>query len=267
MRVAEVMSPAWIGATTDTPLAEVAVRMYRLGIRHLPVVRTDGTLVGTISDAAVFALGRVEADQFLPFRPVPRLDAGTLADVAPVVAGPDDALSSVMVRLARTRLDHVVVVDERMHPVGLVTEHALLEVAVGALPADLTVDLLLERELVTLPATSSAAAALQRMTERRFRHLPVVGPDGGLAGVVSFRDLIAADVYHRDVPLSAVHSRDVFSVPRGATLERCARRMLEFGVGCLPVVDRGRPVGIVTRRDLVTAAVAWLGCDGHLTGV
>ena len=42
------------------------------------------------------------------------------------------------------------------------------------------------------------------------------------------------------------------------TLVICAARMLEYRVGCLPVLDGRGAVGIVTRRDLMEAAAAAL---------
>ena len=40
------------------------------------------------------------------------------------------------------------------------------------------------------------------------------------------------------------------------TIKRAARRMDEAAVGALVVIDKGRPVGIVTDRDLVVRAMA-----------
>jgi len=44
--------------------------------------------------------------------------------------------------------------------------------------------------------------------------------------------------------------RTVRSVRPGETARAAAQRMREEGVGCLVVTDQGRPVGVVTDRDL-----------------
>ncbi|MEO6027095.1 MAG: CBS domain-containing protein [Candidatus Binatia bacterium] len=46
----------------------------------------------------------------------------------------------------------------------------------------------------------------------------------------------------------------VVSTTPGATLAEAAKTMLERKIGCLPVVDGGRLVGILTESDFVTLA-------------
>jgi CBS domain-containing protein len=49
----------------------------------------------------------------------------------------------------------------------------------------------MSRDLVTLPSDHSPSEAARIMTERRFRHIPVVD-EGRLVGIVSIRDLVSA---------------------------------------------------------------------------
>ena len=48
----------------------------------------------------------------------------------------------------------------------------------------------------------------------------------------------------------------VEALETGATLEQAAQLMADADVGSLPVVREGRPVGIITDRDIVVRAVA-----------
>lgn len=50
--------------------------------------------------------------------------------------------------------------------------------------------------------------------------------------------------------------RDVQALEPDATVEDAARRMADAGVGSLPVVSGGRPLGVVTDRDIVVRALA-----------
>jgi signal transduction histidine kinase len=58
-------------------------------------------------------------------------------------------------------------------------------------------------------------------------------------------------------------SPTVESVTAGATLQEAASRLSRHGISCLVVVDDGRPIGIVSERDLVREVarepVAWAG--------
>lgn len=49
---------------------------------------------------------------------------------------------------------------------------------------------------------------------------------------------------------------DVLTIEPSATLVVAARRMRDANIGMLPVVDRGRVVGVLTDRDLVVRALA-----------
>jgi len=46
------------------------------------------------------------------------------------------------------------------------------------------------------------------------------------------------------------------SISSGDSIQNAARIMRDFDTGAVPVVDNGRPVGIVTDRDIVVRAVA-----------
>jgi acetoin utilization protein AcuB len=129
---------------------------------------------------------------------------------------------------------------------------------------------LMSRSVVTVGASDSCQAAVRRMYEHKIRHLPVVESDGRLVGIVTDRDLrhhlfapgifpkvgeVAVRTILEAVPVSAVMSTPVICVQPGDPLETAAAHMLEDKVGSLPVVENGRPVGIITETDLLRQIV------------
>src|SRR5262249_18877223 len=108
------------------------------------------------------------------------------------------------------------------------------------------------------------------MRAKRIRHLPVVGRDGRLAGLVTHRDLLAASSSSLSVPredervrlLTFARAADVMETHVSvATPDDAAavagERMSRYKIGCLPVVRTdGRLVGIVTETDFVRWATA-----------
>lgn len=116
---------------------------------------------------------------------------------------------------------------------------------------------------VTVPPSATVEEALSAMRRGRFRHLPVVA-DGALAGVVSERDLHAgehagAGDLHRGRPVRAMMTRDVITIGADDPVEEAARLMLENKIGCLPVMEDGTLVGIITEADIFRAFVQVLG--------
>ncbi len=62
--------------------------------------------------------------------------------------------------------------------------------------------------------------------------------------------------------------REPVTIPADATITDAAALMDTTGVGAVVVVDRNRPVGIVTDRDLVVRALARRGApDGRIDSV
>jgi CBS domain-containing protein len=64
------------------------------------------------------------------------------------------------------------------------------------------------------------------------------------------------------MPVVGTHmSRNLLSVEPGETITEVAQRMVERNVGAVLVLDGGRPVGIMTERDLMRAVARGLHGD------
>jgi CBS domain-containing protein len=123
---------------------------------------------------------------------------------------------------------------------------------------------LMTEDLVTVLPETETAVAWDLMGERDLRHLIVVDEEGDLLGVVSHRDLLRNALIERaDVPLfverellQRTRVRDVMvSLVLTAEPEQdaaeAARTLFDEKIGCLPVVEGRRVVGILTESDFV----------------
>ena len=108
---------------------------------------------------------------------------------------------------------------------------------------------LMSRSVVHVSADAAVAVAREMLLSGEIDHLVVM--DGKrIAGVLSGHDLTGqAD----ERPVSEVMRRPVVTIDPQATLRRAAGVMRGRAVGCLPVVDDGKLVGIVTTSDFLTA--------------
>ena len=103
----------------------------------------------------------------------------------------------------------------------------------------------------TVTPLTTGAEAVALLRRHRIRHLPVV-EEGRVIGVVTDRDLRGTDP---ERPVSAIMSRPVVTVGPRTPIDRAARLLFDRRIGCLPVVDEGRLVGILTQTDAVAALV------------
>jgi acetoin utilization protein AcuB len=129
--------------------------------------------------------------------------------------------------------------------------------------------------IVTIADTATCHDAVEKMVRERVRHLPVVTRHGSLCGIVTDRDLrhylfepetfqqvgtVRVEKLLKSMPVSRLMSAPVITVDADEPLERAARVMLEGKLGSLPVMDKGRLVGIVTETDLLRRIVGDDAC-------
>jgi CBS domain-containing protein len=125
-------------------------------------------------------------------------------------------------------------------------ERSLMEETVQGLKA---------RAPITLPPTASVAEAMQTMLERDIGAVLIVGADGGVVGIFSERDLltkvagIVADLGARRV--SEFMTPHPETVRPFDTLAFVLHKMDSGGYRHMPVLADGRPVGMISVRDML----------------
>ncbi len=129
------------------------------------------------------------------------------------------------------------------------------------------------RHPVMISPMMKAAEAENVMSENMVRHLPVVGDGKRLEGLVTRQTLaikpdlvgslnvweITRYLANLTVGQVMVKLENVMTIGQERTIERAARMMAENKIGCLPVVEDGVVVGIITEFDLMNAFQYMLG--------
>ena len=122
----------------------------------------------------------------------------------------------------------------------------------------------MSREVHTVGRNDRLAVADALMAQARIRHLPVLDEDGLVCAVVSQRDLFrgallralgfggrAEESMLRQIVVKEAMSPEIHTASPDLPVAEAARMMVERKIGCLPVVDGDRLVGIVTETDFV----------------
>jgi CBS domain-containing protein len=121
------------------------------------------------------------------------------------------------------------------------------------------------RDLQTMRRNDSLSIADELMKVGGFRHVVVLDDDNDeIAGVVSHRDIFYGALAWstgqgknaHEKTLDATSVKDVMqskviTVAPDTALAEAAGTMLEHKIGCLPVIDENRVVGILTEGDLL----------------
>ncbi len=127
------------------------------------------------------------------------------------------------------------------------------------------------RNPVTISADAAFPEAMGLLRKHKIRRLPVMDK-GALAGIVVEKDLLSnqpspattLSVYEMYGLLERLHVRQIMSSPvitveGDCPIEEAARIMVANKVGCLPVMEGDKLVGIITETDIFKALVEVLG--------
>lgn len=128
-----------------------------------------------------------------------------------------------------------------------------------------TIEAVMSTELKTIGPSATLAEARERMQEHRIHHLPVVEGDGTLVGLLTLTDVLrATDSFLReqderiraaDVRVADVMTTDIATVSSNAGLRQAALFLEKYRIGCLPIVDDEKLIGIITDTDFVAVAI------------
>ena len=132
------------------------------------------------------------------------------------------------------------------------------------------------RHPIMISPTTPATEAQQIMAENHIRHLPVIGSGKRLLGLITRQRLAmkpeemgSLNVWEITRRLSDLTAEKVMlkaarvqKISPDVTVEQASNAMTTHKVGCLPVVDDGVVVGIITEIDLLQSFEVMLGLPG-----
>jgi acetoin utilization protein AcuB len=128
-----------------------------------------------------------------------------------------------------------------------------------------TVGEIMTSEVKTLRKDQTLYEAMVYMREIKARHLPVLDAEEKLVGLVTDRDIKRAtpsvlldnrDAFEktiRETTVERIMTRSLITIGSGSSFKEAVNSFAEEPIGCLPVVDDGKLVGIVTGTDMFRA--------------
>jgi CBS domain-containing protein len=136
-------------------------------------------------------------------------------------------------------------------------ERARLEEAETSHHNYLRVDQYVTTDLFTVQADDPIEMVANLMSWERIRHVPVEDQDHRLVGLVTFRAVLrflTGGGSLRDTPVSEIMKTEITTVGLETTTIDAVRLLRRLRIGCLPVVQDGRLVGILTEEDFMNIA-------------
>ena len=186
---------------------------------------------------------------------VPRVSSYMSSPV--YVVRPGDSLAYARNLMLKKGIGRLVVVGDAFEPVGIITYTDIAKALIDRFSERPIEDILVEEAMtenpITIASTRGLNTAAHVMLKHRISGLPVVNRGGSLVGIITKTDIVRA---------FSERFTGVFKVAdiarKGATTARpghSIRHILDLSLldpaGKVIIVDSGgKPVGIITRRDL-----------------
>lgn len=136
------------------------------------------------------------------------------------------------------------------------------------------VEQIMSRPVDSVTADRKLSQVAQLMQEKGRRFMPVIDADDRLIGLLSHRELEKAEpsaittlsvgevnYLMAKIKVEDVMHKDVISCTPQTLVEEAGQLMREKSIGCLPVVEDGRLVGIVTDDDILDFLLSITGCN------
>lgn len=108
---------------------------------------------------------------------------------------------------------------------------------------------LMSTQLKTVGPQASYDEVVQMMASGGYRHVLVTDSEGQLLGVISDRDVARKHVHTAE----ELMTREPVTVERSTLIGPAVTLLLERQFSCLPVVERGHLLGVLTTSDLIMA--------------
>src|SRR5262245_4702464 len=119
------------------------------------------------------------------------------------------------------------------------------------------VDQYMTTDLFTVHASDPVEMVVNLMSWQRIRHVPVENNEHRLVGLVTYRAVLrflANGGSMHDTPVSAIMKTDVLTVNVETRTLDAIMLLRRYRYGCLPVLQNGHLVGILTEEDFMNVA-------------
>jgi CBS domain-containing protein len=256
----DVMQYGVVSIERTEPVHRAVSLLLDKGISGLPVTK-EGQLVGMISERDLLRV--VHKKEYLPGR------VGDYMSTEVVSFDVDDPLPSVSMRLVRSPFRRVPVLLHKRTLAGIITRADLIRIyqdrlypSVATCRCESACEPLAEdamkHGLLTLSADAPLLDAMDLIVRQHVTGFPVVGDQMELLGIITEKDVLnyCLHPFPPRATVAAFMTTNVVAFDRRADLELICQCLIEKDFHRVPIVDRGKLVGIISRSDILRSRAA-----------
>jgi diguanylate cyclase (GGDEF)-like protein/PAS domain S-box-containing protein len=163
-------------------------------------------------------------------------------------------LADVAGLMAQRRFSSIIVTDDTRHPVGIITERNILRAMHDGIVGSTALQAVMSAPVIVMSGDTLVLEGYRTCQREGIRHLVLVDEAGVISGVVSetdFRQHLDLTVLAGRRRISTIAQRTGIAMPPETLLKQALDLMDSQHKSCVIVVAEGKPLGIVTERDVV----------------
>ena len=250
----DLMVTKIVTVDSDSLLSEVIGKMNKQVYHEIPVLDSDGRYMGLVS-----------FDSIIKRRNLPMTArVRNLLSIPPEVTE-DDNLSALAEKMLISGVRALPVLSQN-RLVGIVTRTDLVQVLSSVKELkDVSVDSIMSHYPLVVKETDGINKAKSLIRELHDQIIPVVDDSDRLTGVVGIKDIAPylwgvktfekdgwsdGESYPPNIEIKSVMHRPI-TVPLGTSVGNAAQLMSEHSITSVIVVDGNKPVGVVTKLNLI----------------
>jgi len=263
--------------STRESVLNASLLMKNRSFRHIPVTAENGKILGIISvqdiiDSLNLTLRSSSSTSAEDVRDSLQVPVELLMTGQPILVEPGDGLREVIKKFSFYNVGALPVVSMLGVVEGIITLRDLVGLmGASSSPLGAPVSEIMNASVTSVDPDATMARAVELLSERRVRRLPIVTREGELRGVLTNKDVIrhlarimnggpGPSGFERRV--SEFMTADVITIGHEDDVRTAANQMTTFGVGGLVVNDLpSRAIGLVTERDLIRTLSSKRGLD------
>jgi CBS domain-containing protein len=252
--VEDVFSKGFLEVHENDTLSSCLSLFKKEALPVLAVIDSDGRYKGVISRKSIIRSSLAASGTKVK----------TLMRPAPAVTL-KDPLSKVAKLMIESEIRQLPVYSEEKL-LGFVTDEDVIHGAVMERWGNTRVEEIMTKKPFVIEEDESLGAVLSLLRTEGISHVPIVS-DGKLVGMVSIYDIIENVFQPRhlqrvgervgekvpvlSIPAKGIMVKPVVTVLPETKLRDAEEQMHKFNISSLVIVSKGRPVGIITKRDFL----------------
>ena len=116
---------------------------------------------------------------------------------------------------------------------------------------------IMTKDVVTISPDATLADAIGLLVAKEISGMPVIDADENMIGIISEKDIInfAFSGNLHNTKVKEAMSKNITSFPPDADVDSIALAISHHQFRRVPIVEKGKVVGVISRRDIIRVAL------------